>query len=421
MRAILKLLKHPSICPPNVSIEYVHYHPYFDLPIDQWPCSDILIAFHSTSYPLDKVKSFIDTIFYTKEMDSNGSIKKRFVINDVRMQEVLMHRQLVQEILKSARIGASEGITILPDDRKDDLVIRVDQELGRHLSMHFDIPFVKERDGYAYHLPSTYLRSEVVQEGDVIRRVRDGKVLLRKPWVEKPVDSENHDIWVYYPQAGLDSPGLADHGLRGGRKLFRKQGDKSSVYDAELFTVRDDDSYSYEPLRRVIDWRDIKVYAVGPAYAHAEARKSPLVDGMVTRDERGKEVRQVIRMTEEQKRIAQKISLIFGQFVCGFDLLVSEENGNLINTVVDVNGWTYVKENGEFFEECARRLASLIELVIDMPEHPARAIGATPLRTNIVVMRHADRSPKQKQRIEADMGECGECLGGDWCLGRQGI
>ena len=63
------------------------------------------------------------------------------------------------------------------------------------------------------------------------------------------------------------------------------------------------------------------MYAVGPSYAHAESRKSPLVDGRVLRDERGKEVRQLIQMTEEQRQIAQRISLIFGQFICGFDLV----------------------------------------------------------------------------------------------------
>ena len=266
------------------------------------------------------------------------------------------------------------------------------------MSIHFDHSIVKEGGGYAYKLPNTYLRTEIVQEGDVIKRLRDGRMLIKKPWVEKPTSSEDHDIWVYYPQKGLDLSGLVDNGLTGGRKLFRKQGDKSSLYDPDLFNIRtDDDAYSYEVLQHVIDWKDIKVYAVGPSYAHVESRKSPLVDGRVTRDERGKELRQVIQLTEEQKRVAEKVSLVFGQFVCGFDLLVTDESGALTSTVVDVNGWTYVKDNKEFFEDCARRLANLSEFVV-VPRCPKKV--AT---TNIIVMRHADRSPKQKLGINADM------------------
>ena len=53
------------------------------------------------------------------------------------------------------------------------------------------------------------------------------------------------------------------------------------------------------------------MYTVGPDYAHAEARKSPALDGKVERDRSGKEVRYPVILTAEEKMIARTVCMAF--------------------------------------------------------------------------------------------------------------
>ena len=54
-----------------------------------------------------------------------------------------------------------------------------------------------------------------------------------------------------------------------------------------------------------------QVYTVGPDYAHAEARKSPALDGKVERDKDGKEIRYPVILSAKEKMIAKKVCLAF--------------------------------------------------------------------------------------------------------------
>ncbi|CAF1130177.1 unnamed protein product, partial [Rotaria sordida] len=185
-------------------------------------------------------------------------------------------------------------------------------------------------------------------------------------------------------------------------------GSRSSVYTAEN-SIRKDGSYIYEEFMPT-DGTDVKVYTVGAEYAHAEARKSPGLDGKVERDEFGKEVRYPVILRADEKLIAMKICLAFKQTVCGFDLLRVEGK----SFVCDVNGFSFVKNSTKYYDDCASILAHMImrELAPTLsipyplayqPEDPPfvpTAFGTRmELRCVIAVIRHGDRTPKQKMKM----------------------
>jgi inositol-hexakisphosphate/diphosphoinositol-pentakisphosphate 1-kinase len=170
-------------------------------------------------------------------------------------------------------------------------------------------------------------------------------VVIRKPFVEKPVNSEDHNICIYYPTSAGG----------GCKKLFRKIGNRSSEFYPDLNEVRRDGSYIYEEFVET-QGTDVKMYSVGPEYGHAEARKSPTIDGKVERNPDGREVRFPVILSYREKEIARRIVLVFKQFVCGFDILRVQEGHSVVSYVCDVNGWSFVKNSRKYYDDCAQIL-----------------------------------------------------------------
>ncbi|EPY79557.1 hypothetical protein CB1_000916042 [Camelus ferus] len=215
-------------------------------PVENWPLCDCLISFHSKGFPLDKAVAY-------------AKLRNPFVINDLNMQYLIQDRREVYSILQA------EGI-LLP----------------RYAILNRD--------------PNNPKECSLIEGEDHVEV--NGEV-FQKPFVEKPVSAEDHNVYIYYPTSAGG----------GSQRLFRKIGSRSSVYSPES-SVRKTGSYIYEEFMPT-DGTDVKVYTVGPDYAHAEARKSPALDGKVERDSEGKEVRYPVILNAREKLIAWKVCLAF--------------------------------------------------------------------------------------------------------------
>ena len=222
----------------------------FNKEIENWPIVDALIIFYSDGFPYKKGQKYVH-------------LRKPFLINDFDMQKVFWDRREVLQILKEENILTPKNIIV---DRGD--VIDNDSEIKTKLNdsaeiekmiqeqINFQETLLSNRDSLSSseNFSNEEEDFENINNNDILKQINPfdhnnnnndnnneneneesnlndslnefddhieykGKKLY-KPFVEKPFNGDDHNIYIYYPP---------NHG-GGSKRLFRKTKDLCSFF-----------------------------------------------------------------------------------------------------------------------------------------------------------------------------------------------
>ena len=124
-------------------------------PVEEWPDCDVLVAFFSKGFPLSKAREYV-------------ALRKPFVLNNLDMQETLLDRRKVYDLLEKLGI-----------------------DTARHVFL--------SRDGYVSTGTGDGNGANDQQVKEFDDHIEVNGVEIHKPFVEKPVNAEDHAIAIYYP------------------------------------------------------------------------------------------------------------------------------------------------------------------------------------------------------------------------------
>ena len=209
----------------------------FNEEVEKWPVVESMIVFFSTGFPYSKVLKYIN-------------LRKPFLPNNFEMQKIFWDRIKVMNMLKENNIPIPNEIMVereeeINNEDENEIELNTSNEIEEMIENYYKeydeqnkpkAPALVENvsesnksdetsstklDNVEKIITKNEKGEEVINELEEYDEyiVYNGRKIM-KPFVEKPRNGDDHNIYIYYPMS---------HG-GGQTRLFRKTRNLSSLY-----------------------------------------------------------------------------------------------------------------------------------------------------------------------------------------------
>ena len=267
----------------NINFIYFTDKDYFNkIKVEEWPKVDVFLPFNYKNFPVDLVRKYVEI---------NGLGNK--IINDLDTQLQFTDRDEIYKILREIGVNTPKSIKVDFDNLKHlkDLTISPDQSY-----------------------------------------IQQNNIKLSKPFIEKPLSSDQHEITIYHNDIEQSSTKV--------NKTFQvaKNHNNHSINLEKILKnskIKSSGKWIYEEYFDPGKSIEIKIYVAGAGKncIYGETRDIHKKGGLQV-DERGLEIREKVELNEQEIEMAMKMQARFNYFVFGFDVLRVEGRGSF---VIDVN------------------------------------------------------------------------------------
>lgn len=147
-------------------------------PVEEWPMVHVLVAFFSKGFPLQKAVEY-------------AALRKPHILNDLHIQQsVLQDRRKVYDLLEASGIDVPRHVYVSRDGYVSAATTTATTTMGDGSSS-------SNSDGNGNGSNNSSSNGVQVQEFD--DHISVNGIIIHKPFVEKPVNAEDHNISIYYP------------------------------------------------------------------------------------------------------------------------------------------------------------------------------------------------------------------------------